>query len=83
MVIAAENIEEIVKLMDNLAGLNGPQFELILLQSCNGACKLLHVPRCPLSAVEGAGVEAFDSALHAAPWRIVVGPGNFILEGLN
>ena len=40
-----------------------------------GICKLTYVLRCSPQAFVGEGVEVFDSHLHAALRRIVVGDG--------
>jgi hypothetical protein len=75
--LVMKRVAKTIELMDVVAKLNDPQFELLLLRACAGISKLYFSMRtCPPQVFERAQI-AFDAALRSSLERIVTafGPG--------
>nr|GEV07016.1 initiator tRNA phosphoribosyl transferase [Tanacetum cinerariifolium] len=75
--LAMKRVAKSIELMDDVAKINNPQCELLLLRACAGVSKLYFAIRTCSPWVFERAQRSFDAALHSALERIVTtsGPG--------
>ncbi|GJZ11706.1 ankyrin repeat-containing protein ITN1-like protein [Tanacetum coccineum] len=73
--LVMKRVAKTIELMDAVARINDPQYELLLLRACTGISKLYFAMRTCLPRVFESAQRSFDVALRSALERIVTASG--------